>query len=98
MARKNSCCELDESEFLEEGDIKTFFYRTALQLLNLAMLMVKFANNEIDIVYYPDEKMNNHFPPLQYEHLVKMDWNLTNTMDKNKWVRCPKCGGMTQNI
>ena len=78
MARKNSCCELTQDECELEGQSeKDFFYRTALQLMNLAMLMVKFANKEIDSVYYSDENMQDQLPPSPYKHLVEnMSWSL----------------------
>ena|SRR3990167_9050092 len=75
MPRRNSCIEVDLSEFIEdinnEQEVKDFFYGVAINLLNLSILFVEFANKDRDAVYYHDEDIDKHFYPSSYQTLVE---------------------------
>lgn len=70
MPRRESVSNIDLSEIIPEGmSEKDFFFGVSCNLLNLAILMAKYAEGKINAVYYHDEDMN--FPPMTYEHIVK---------------------------
>ena len=73
MPRKNSCCELSLNEFCdnEVQNEKDILYGTAVNLLNLAILFAKFAEKEIDAIYYHNEKIEEHFPPMSYKQILE---------------------------
>ena len=71
MPRKNSVCEISLEEFNgTEMSEEDFFYGVASNLLNLAILFVEFAQKKRDAVYYHDEDIDKHFPPLTYANIA----------------------------
>jgi hypothetical protein len=85
MPRKNSVQEislddLNENEISEED----FLYGTAANLLNLAILFCEFADKKRDAVYYHDEDIEIHFPPLTYRNMMDMSSSLKEWSIKNK--------------
>ena len=71
MPRKNSVVELTLEEFNEtEMSEQDLFYGVASNLLNLAILFIEFADKKRDAVYYHDEDLGKHFPPLTYANIV----------------------------
>jgi len=62
MPRKNRCDEISLDELKPEGmSERDYFHGVALNLLNLAILFVEFAEKKRDAVHYHDEDLERHF-------------------------------------
>ena len=77
MPRKNRCSEMPMTELTEdEMSENDLFYGTAIHLMNLAKLFVEFAEGKRDSVYYFDEDIEKHFPPMPYEQLIEIPFKI----------------------
>ena len=59
MPRHERCETLDLRNVIGDQTHKEFFQTAAQYLENLAKRFRKLANGEVDIVYYPDEGMDD---------------------------------------
>jgi len=85
MPRKNAVCELTLEELNEEGTKEQdLFYGVACNLLNLAILFIEFADKKRDAVYYHDEDIDKHFPPLTYANIISNIPYQTNEVSNGK--------------
>lgn len=81
MPRKKSISEINISEFVNiknPEEVKNFLYGIAVNLLNLAILFVEFADGKRDSVYYHDKDIEKHFYPSTYKQIL-CDFKLKNS-------------------